>query len=127
MPKQIPSYPNPLDPSAPLLGAYGYTSGISLDLGVGSGSAVMNVHPSKAAADARALPAGQLRIGFGQVLAPGVVAATVPEFLALPVDPTLKAAFDANPCVGTAWEMILLALDGEWSKHPALAGGTEVA
>lgn len=122
MARSIPSYPDPQNSAQPIQGAYGYTSGIGLDLRNGAGSAVMDIHRTPASAAALDQPVNQLRISFGEVFSPGdpstspptpaVQAATIAEFL-------------SDPQVAAAWAVIEAALDAQWAKHPALAGSSE--
>jgi hypothetical protein len=68
--RQIPSFPNPHDTANPLVDVYAWPSGFNLDIfGGDKGYVVFNINPNAAAWRDR--PIDQIKIEFGQVLAPG--------------------------------------------------------
>jgi hypothetical protein len=114
----IPSFPNPHDPANPLIDAYGWIAGLSLDLASGQGQVVLNIHPNAAAWQSP--PVAQIGIALGQVLGPGPEGGPAVTF------PTL-AEFLARLGFGQAYATIGAEIYAEaLAKHPAFAGAVEV-
>jgi hypothetical protein len=111
MARQIPSFPNPHDPANPLVDAYGWISGLNLDLFSNQGQFVLNINPNAAAWQSP--PVAQIGIALGQVLASGTTSPTLAELMA---DPEFAAAFTV---IGAKLYAIA-------DLHPALAGAIEV-
>jgi hypothetical protein len=111
MARQIPSFPDPRDPSAPLADAYAWLAGLALDLATGQGQFTINIHPHEAAWQSP--PVAQIGIALGQVLGPGVTSPTLAELMA---DPEFAAAY------ATIGAKLYAVAD----LHPSLAGAVEV-
>jgi hypothetical protein len=115
---QIPSFPNPNDKANPLVNAYGWLAGLSLDLFTGQGQVVFNVNPNPSAWQSK--PVDQLGIALGQVLGPGGEGEPAVTF------PTLEQ-FMARPGFAQAYATIGKEIyDAAVALHPLLAGAVEV-
>jgi hypothetical protein len=102
MARQIPSFPDPRDPSAPLADAYAWLAGLALDLATGQGQFTINVHPHEAAWQSP--PVAQIGIALGQVLGPGVTSPTLAELMADPEFAQAYTVIGANQTVTVALE-----------------------
>jgi hypothetical protein len=116
---QVPSFPNPHDKANPLIDVYAWPSGFNLDIfGGDKGYVVFNVNPNEAAWQDR--PIDQIKIEFGQVLAPG------PPF-SPPVAYPTKEEFMADPEFATAYATIGAKLEAAAAAtHPLLIGAVPV-
>jgi hypothetical protein len=115
---QIPSFPNPHDKANPLVDVYAWISGFNLDVFGDKGYVVFNVNPNEVAWQDR--PIDQIKIEFGQVLAPG------PPF-SPPVAYPTKDEFLADPEYAAAYAVIAAKHEAAAvATHPLLAGAVEV-
>jgi hypothetical protein len=115
---QIPSFPNPHDPAAPLVNAYAWISSQGLDLFSGQGQFVLNINPNEAAWQSS--PVAQIGIALGQVLGPGPEGGPPATFKTL-------AEFMADPEFAQAFTTMGAKLYAEaLATHPLLAGAVEV-
>jgi hypothetical protein len=124
---QISSYPSPYS-ATPLINAYGWITGLSLNLAEGIGSVTLAVNPSQA--DDGKPPIASITVRLGQVLVagdPGDPNATPPVAPTPAVTfPTLEQML-ADPTFLAAWVTIATALYTGLLADPQLAGSTVLA
>lgn len=114
----IPKFPNPFDPANPLVNAYGWLAGLSLDLAAGSGRVTIHVNPNSEAWQSP--PITTIGVGLGDLMTPAATAASpptpevrFPSMADLMADPAFAAAYNV---IGTKLYTALM------TTHPALAG-----
>lgn len=119
----IPTFPNPFDPSNPLQNAYGWNSFVSLDLFSGTGRVVVNINPTPEAWQNQPICQRSIALGekvadatyddAGNQLTPEVRIKTLAEMM-------------ANPTFAQAFNVIGSELYSEVQNHPDFAGSIQV-